>query len=174
MRIRPALALAVVLLGLTGATATPLANAAPSTTVTIAFDDMGPWTSFYNMDRLFFKSDGIRFSSDYTVGFSNGHSVLLGYPSNVPPFTISASFTRPVTGISASVRMHLQGTADYTIIAYSGNGNLISSSTITLTQNGLDGNFYDVTLNDLPSKAKSFSIVGGLDYGVKSITYTYR
>jgi hypothetical protein len=35
----------------------------------------------------------------------------------------------------------------------------------------LDGNFYDIVVDELPSKANSFSIVGGIDYGVSSITY---
>ena len=153
--------------------ASPDAKAAPVTTVTIAIDDLGVWTGFYNVDPLAFKVNGIRLANDYVVGFSNGHAVLLGSASNTPPFTIAASLTRPVSSVSASIRMHVQGTADYTLAAYAASGELVGSSTITLSQDGLDGNFYTVSLDNLPIKAKSFTILGGLDYGVKSISYSY-
>ena len=167
------LALAVALLAGLAGLATPVSKAAPVTTVTIEIDDLGAWTGFYNVDPLAFKANGIRLASDYVVGFSNGHAVLSGSASNTPPFTIAASFTRPVSSISASIRMHEQGTADYTLAAYGASGELIGSSKMTLSQDGLDGNFHTVSLDNLPSKAKSFTILGGLEYGVKSIRYTY-
>ena len=165
----------LVLLAVVGAVAAPASHAEPgSTTITVAFDDMGPWTGFYKMDPHFFKSEGISFASDYQVGFSNGHAVLVpAWGLSAPPYTMAASFTRPVESVSASIRMHLQGTAQYTLVAYSASGDAIASSTITLTQNGLDGNFYTVGVENLPMLAKSIVIVGGIDYGVRSITYTY-
>ena len=168
------LALAVALLAVFTGLATPVAKAAPVTTVTIEIDDLGIWAGFYNVDPLAFKADGIRLASDYVVGFSNGHAVLSGWASNTPPFMIAASFMRPVSSVSATIRMHVQGTADYTLAAYAASGELIGSSTITLSQDGLDGNFYTVSLDNLPVKAKSFTISGGLDYGVKSISYAYE
>lgn len=167
------LALAVALLAVLAGLATPVSQAAPVTTVTIEIDDLGPWTGFYNIDPLAFQADGIRLASDYVVGFSNGHAVLSGWASNTPPFMIAASFTRPVSSVSTNIRMHVQGTADYTLAACAASGELIGSSTITLSQDGLDGNFYTLSLENLPIKAKTFTIVGGLDYGVKSISYTY-
>jgi hypothetical protein len=174
MRARLTVAL-LVLLAVVGAAAAPASHAETgSTTITVAFDDMGPWTGFYNMDPFFFKSDGISFGSDYMVGFSNGHAVLVpAYGLSAPPFTMAASFTRPVESVSASIRMGMQGTAEYMLVAYSASGDAIASSTITLTQNGLDGNFYTVGVENLPVLAKSFAIFGGIDYGVRSITYTY-
>jgi hypothetical protein len=173
MRTKRAL-LAVFVLALLVGLATPVSSASPTTSVTIDIDDTGPWTGFFRMDPLFFKRDGIRFDAEYMVGFSNGHAVLIGNQAwNTPPYTISASFTRPVTSVSASLRVHLQGTAEYTLIAYSAAGDVLGSRTITLTQNGLDPNFYDITVDNLPSKAKSFSLVGGIDYGVRSVTYEY-
>jgi len=165
--------LGFALLAVIAGLASPDSKAAPVTTVTIAIDDLGTWTGFYNVDPLAFKANGIRLASDYVVGFSNGHAVLLGSASNTPPFMIAASFTRPVSGVSASIRMHVQGTADYTLAAYAASGDLVGSSTITLSQDGLDGNFYTLSLDNLPIKAKSFTILGGLDYGVRSISYSY-
>jgi hypothetical protein len=167
------LVLGVALLAVLAGLATPGLKAAPATTVTVEIDDLGPWTGFYNVDPLAFRASGIRLASDYVVGFSNGHAVLSGWASNTPPFMIAASFTRPVSSVSASIRMHVQGTADYTLTAYAASGKLIGSSTITLSQDGLDGNFYTVSLDNLPIKAKSFTLLGGLDYGVKSISYSY-
>jgi hypothetical protein len=173
MLAKPAL-LVVLLLSLLGGFATPVSRAEPVMAVTVDFDALGPWTDFFRMDPLFFKSDGIRFSGDYMVGMSNGQAVLIGNQAwNTPQFTIAASFTRPVSSVTASIRMGLQGTSDYTLVAYSASGDVIGSSTITLSQNGLDGNFYDIVVRDLPSKAKSFSIVGGIEYGVQSITYEH-
>jgi len=49
-----------MLLALLGALATPISKADPSTTATM--------TGIVHMNPLFFKSDGIRFASDYMVG----------------------------------------------------------------------------------------------------------
>ena len=123
------------------------------------------------MDPHFFESQGVVFADDYMVGFSNGHAVLdAGWTQ--PPTTIAGSFTSPVTSITASIRMGMQGTSAYTIVAYSKTGTPVGSGTITLTQNGLDGNFYEVTANALSPGATSFSIDGAIAYGVKSITYS--
>lgn len=173
MLAKPALFVAL-LLSLLGGFATPVSRAEPPMAITVDFDALGPWTDFFRMDPLFFKSDGIRFADDYMVGMSNGQAVLIGNQAwNTPPFTIAASLTRPVRSITATIRMGLQGTSDYTLIAYSASGDVIGSSTITLTQNGLDGNFYAIVVDNLPSSAKSFSIVGGVEYGVASISYQY-
>jgi len=175
MRGKPLLALVVMFLALLSALATPISKADPAPTATTTdFDAMGSWTDFVHMDPLFFKSAGIRFESDYVVGWSNGHAALVANEVwTTPPFTIAATFTRPVTSVSVSFRMGMQGTSDYTLVAYSPSGDVIGSDTISLTNNGLDGNFYDVTVSNLPSKAKSFSIVGAIEYDVKSITYEY-
>jgi hypothetical protein len=167
--------LVVSLIALAAGVAPPVSSAEPKpTSVTIDFDDLGPWTVSFSMDPLSFKSDGIRFVDEYMVGMSNFHAVLMGSQAyNTPPWTIAASFMRPVTSVTATIRMGLQGTSQYTLVAYSASGAVVGSNTITLTQDGLDGNFYDIVVDELPSKAKSFSIVGGIDYGVRSITYQY-
>ncbi len=173
IRTKPTLLGMFVLALLVGFSA-PVSTASPTTSVTVVIDNTGTWTGFFRMDPLFFKRDGVRFDAEYMVGFSNGHAVLIGNPAwNTPPNTISASFTRSVTSVSVSVRMGLQGTAPYTLVAYSPSGDVLGRQTITLTQNGLDPNFYDITVDNLPSKAKSFSLVGGIEYGVRSVTYEY-
>jgi len=160
VRVKSAFALVGAFLACLGAlAATPSSAARPVTAVTVSFDDMGTWTGFHDMDRLFFKSDGVIFASDYVVGFSNGHAVL-DASFNTPPFTIAGSFSRRVKSVSASIRVGEQGTSDFTIVAYSQSGRVVGSGRITLTQNGLDGKFYDVTADGLSSNAKSFSIVG--------------
>jgi hypothetical protein len=167
------LALAVTLMAVLAGLVTPASEAAPVSAVTIEVDDLGTWTGFYNIDPLAFREEGIRLADDYVVGFSSGHAVLSGWATNTPPFSIAGSFTRPVSSISASIRVQAQGTADYTLAAHAASGELIGSSTITLSQDGLDGSFYTVSVGNLPLKAKSFTIRGGLDYGVRSISYTY-
>jgi hypothetical protein len=168
------LALAAALLaGLAALAPTPSSATKPATSVTVSFDEMGTWTGFYNMDPLFYEPSGVVFSDDYVVGFSNGHAVLdAGWTE--PPTTIAGSFIKPISSITASIRMSMQGTSDYTIVAYSKSGDVLGSRTITLTQSGLDGNFYNLTADSLSPKATSFSITGGIAYAVQSITFAYR
>jgi hypothetical protein len=173
VRARQAL-VGVLLIALLIGLAAPVSSASPVRSMTIDIDATGAWIGFFRMDPLFFKSDGIQFAGEYMVGFSVGEAVLEANAAwNDPPYTIAATFTRPVDSVSASIRMNVQGTAQYTLVAYSPSGDVIGSSTITMTQNGLDPNFHDVTVDDLPSKAKSFSLVGGIDYEVRSISYRY-
>ena len=156
---------AILLLGL----ASPAVGATPTTSVTVDFSSVGGAAV---LDSVFFRSDGIKFAESYPMGFVQGDDVIAADIRTSPPMTIAGTFSRPVTSVSVRFALGLQGTAQYSLTLYSGAGDAIASTTLTVVETG-DSGYHDIFLNDLPSKAKGFSITGGIEFGLSSMTYAY-
>jgi hypothetical protein len=172
----------------------PLAHADKATSVTVDFSAAAAADN-WNWNPLFFKSEGIKFAEFLTVDgmrIPSGYflydvqgdaALMVLFPSWRP---LSATFTRPVTGIS--VNFALTGpdvvglTGRYTLVAYSASGDIVATKTAEVTQGGTGQpgdqfrqpvGFFSIALGDLPSKAKSFSMTGSASFGVNFISYTY-
>ena len=154
---------AALLLGLAGT-----GGATPTISVTVDFSSLG---GAAQLDPLFFKDDGIKFAESYFTGLVQGDDAII---SDVltPERTIAGTFFRPVTSVSVRFALALQGTSEYSLAVYSGAGDVIASATLTVVETGATG-YHDIVVNNLPSKAKGFSITGGIEFGLSSMTYLY-
>ena len=169
--------LLVACLAAISALVVPNAQAAKATVV-IDFSTVGVTSG--SLDPLFFKSEGIRFADSLALDIVNGDVAALFV---VRP--LAATFTRPVSGITVSLALvgpDVAGhTSDYTLTAYSGSGNVVGSTTVTVTQGGTGDTpigFSTISLSDLSSGAKSFSLTPVLGtpnppFAVNWLSYTY-
>jgi hypothetical protein len=149
------------------------ASAANPATVTIDFSAHGGGA----LDPTYFQRH-VEFTEGSWVGYVQGDQALIG--------PVAGTAAKKFTGVSATFAPATQGTAEYTLTAYKGNGKPIASNTITVTQDTGDPETgawgYDtVTLEGLSKKAKSFRLTNSfirsshshitqIDFGVASIT----
>ena len=154
--------------------------------------------SSYGFDKVFdpdfYRSEGIRFPSQrcgsagcdtWFVGFFAGDAALVG---NRVLGGVQANFSRPISDLSLNVAPALQGTATYTLTAFSPSGEAIATTSTTVTQDTGDPahsgfGFFTISLTDLPSPAKSFTLNMDFvrssfhsdlrEFGVSSISYVH-
>jgi hypothetical protein len=159
--------------------------------VTIDFSDNAQG----DLDPLSYRSDGLVLPpqrcgtagcSSWFVGFVQGDNALVGNPLLGG---ITATFTRPVSELSLSIAPGSQGTAVYTLTAFSASGTELASQSLTVTQDSGDANtgppgHFTMSLGELPEPAKrvsltnafvrsSFGTLGPIEFGVSSISYTH-
>ena len=150
----------------------PAAGAASPTTITTDFSQHGEGT----FDRSYFK--GVEFTEGSWVGYIQGDQALVG--------PAAGTAVRKFTSISAQVAPATQGTATYTLTAYTDGGKRIASSSITVTQDTGDPStgpwgYNTVSLINLPKRAKSFRLtntfvrsshthITQIEFGISSIT----
>jgi hypothetical protein len=164
-------------------------------TVTIDFSSFNSDPSTIEpIDGDYFAADGIRFStpcnadgcSILEVGMVQGDAAL-----RQRPFLggFEASLSRPVSAISVRFAPGLQGTATYVLRAYSASGDLLASTSTTVTQDFGDPantgfGHINLSLDDLPAPAKkltldsifvrsSYTWINAIDFGIHEITYTH-
>jgi hypothetical protein len=154
-----------------GAAASPAVAASPaSATIDFSQPGIGPF------DRSYFSE--ARFSQGSFVGYVQGDEALIG--------PLAGTAASKFTSISVDIAPAFQGTADYTIEAFSSADRVIGSSTVRVTQDTEDpetGPWGYVTLElaSLPKKARSFRLsntfvrssfpnITVIDFGVASIT----
>jgi hypothetical protein len=128
----------------------------------------------------FFKSLVIT-QGDF-VGYVQGDQSLIG--------PVAGTFHPSVCSISVRVAPAFQGTAAYTLSAYSASGKVVGSTTMTVTQDigeaesGPIG-YFVIELTGLSQKAQTFTLENQfirssfpqttqISFGVSSITYTAR
>jgi hypothetical protein len=154
-----------------GLAASPAVAASP-TSATIDFSQagIGPFDQAYFSDAAF--------SEGSFVGYVQGDEALIGPAAG----TAAGKFT----GISVEIAPAFQGTADYTIEAFSNADRVLGSSTVRVTQDTGDPEtdpfgYVTLDLSSLPKKANSFRISNSfvrssfpnitvIDFGVASIT----
>jgi hypothetical protein len=148
------------------------AVAASPTSATIDFSQAGTGP----FDQSYFSEGG--FSEGSFVGYVQGDEALIG--------PVAGTAASKFTSVSVDIAPAFQGTADYTIEAFSTSDRVIGSRTVRVTQDTEDpetGPFEYVTLKlgSLPKKASSFRISNSfvrssfpnitvIDFGVASIT----
>jgi hypothetical protein len=148
-----------------------------------------------DFDPLFYRSDGIVFPaqrcgsagcSSWFVGFIQGDNALVGNPLLGG---ISGTFRRPVSELSLSIAPGSQGTAIYTLTAFSAAGKEVASQSLTVVQDSGDPNtgppgYFTMSVGGLPEPAMSFTLtntfvrssfgtLGPIEFGVNSISYTH-
>jgi hypothetical protein len=186
-----AIVLGVVAAGLLAAVSSAAAPGVGTPDVTIDFSNNAQG----DLDPLFYQSDGVVFPpqrcgtagcSSWFVGFIQGDNALVGNPLLGG---ITATFTRPVSKLSFSIAPGSQGTAVYTLTAFSASGNELASQSLTVIQDSGDRNtgppgYFTMSLGGLPEPAKSFTLtnafvrssfgtLGPIEFGVSSISYTH-
>jgi len=173
--------LALVLLGLPTAQvqaapgiATPGCRSAISQTIDFSTAIQGP------IQPDFFQGQGLVFTEGNFVGFVQGDQSLIG--------PVAGTFHPAVCSLSLRVAPSLQGTAAYTLTAYSPSGEVVGSRTMIVTQdsgdpeNGLFG-YFSIELTDLSQRAQTFTLENQfirssfpqttqIPFAVSSITYT--
>ena len=149
----------------------PAASASQPTTATVDFSGHGiGW-----LDSLY--SPDVQFTEGTFVGYIQGDETLVG--------PVAGTTASKFTSVSVDIAPAFQGTADYTIEAFSSADRVIGSGTVRVTQDTDDpetGPFGYTTLelNSLPKKASSFRISNSfvrssfpnitvIDFGVASI-----
>jgi len=160
--------------------------------VTIDFSTFGSGREF---EPRFFRSDGIEFPvqacgpagcTPWFVGFVQGDAALVGDNLFGP---VTALFSRPVSDLALLVAPGLQGTATYVLRAFAASGNLIGTTSVTVTEDFGDPantgfGYFAIGLTNLSSPAKSFSLenvfvrssypqVDRVPYGVSSISFRH-
>ena len=127
-----------------------------------------------------FKKQGMVVTQGDFVGFVQGDQALIG--------PVAGTFHPSVCSISLRVAPAFQGTAAYTLRAYSGSGNVVGSTTVVVTQdigdpeNGTPG-YFVIELTELSQKAQTFTLENQfirssfpqntqISFGISSITYT--
>src|SRR5438093_9962896 len=133
--------------------------------VTVAFSSFGEGLfdpNFYRLDGIVFPSErcGSVGCAPWLVSLVQGDDALLGDPSFG---FVTATFTRPVSDLSLSFAPDLQGTATYVLKAYSGSGEVIASTSITVTEDFGDPanegfGYHVVSLTNLSTPAVSFTL----------------
>lgn len=130
----------------------------------------------------FFKRQSLVFTQGDFVGFVQGDESLIG--------PVAGTFHPSVCSISARVAPAFQGTAAYTLSAYSASGKVVGSTTMIVTQDigepasGSPG-YFVIELTGLSQKAQTFTLENQfirssfpqttqISFGVSSITYTTR
>jgi hypothetical protein len=102
---------------------------------------------------------------------------------------ITATFTRSVSDLSFSFAPALQGTATYVLTAYSAPGDVIGTTSVTVTEDFGDPanegfGYHVISLTSLPTPARSFTLDSlfvrssfpsntQIDCGVSSISYAH-
>lgn len=158
--------------------------------VTVDFSSYGAGRVF---DPTFYRHEGLVFPAErcgpagcdsWFVGFVQGDAALVQTPLLGP---VEATFTRPVSNLSLRVAPSLQGTATYTLKAFSASGHLIESSSLTVTEDFGDPantgfGYFTISLVHLAEPAKRFTLdnvfvrssfpgITEIPYGVSSISY---
>lgn len=143
-------------------------------TIDFSIAGQGPFQS------KFFKRQGVVFTQGDFVGFIQGDEALVG--------PVAGTFHPLVCTLSVRVAPALQGTAAYTLTAYSPSGEVVGTTTVIVTQDsgdpesGPDG-YFDIELTDLSGKAQSFTLenqfirssfshITQIPFGISSLTYT--
>ncbi len=128
----------------------PAAQADKASTVTIDISDAAA-----SGDLSIFKKDGIRFAEFLIV---DGVKIPSGYG---------------LIETQGDTVLHVSLTLGRPLVA-------TKTMTVTQTGTGLPGDefrtpvgFFQITVSDLPSQAKSFSMTGTAEFGVNWISYTY-
>jgi hypothetical protein len=175
--------LAAVLFGLPTASvgaapmvANPGCRSAASQTIDFSTPGEGP------IQPNFFKSQGFVLTGGDFVGFIQGDQALVG--------PVAGIFHPSVCSLSLRVAPAVQGTAAYTLTAYSPSGEAVGSTTMIVTQDQGDpesGSFgyFSIELSNLSQKAQTFTLenqfirssfahITQIPFGVSSITYTSR
>jgi len=104
----------------------PAAVAADSSTVVVDLSE--PGQGFF--DQAYFQDDGVVFTEGGFVGFLQGDEALIG--------PVAGTVGKGFTGVTAQFAPGFQGTADYTLSAYSRSGRELGSSTLRVTQDSGD------------------------------------
>ena len=127
-----------------------------------------------------FKRQGLVFTQGDFVGFVQGDEALIG--------PVAGTFHPSVCSISIRVAPGAQGTAAYTLTAYSASGKVVGSTTMIVTQDigdpetGEPG-YFVIELTELSQKAQTFTLENQfirssfpqntqISFGISSITYT--
>ena len=130
----------------------------------------------------FFKRQDLVFTQGDFVGFVQGDEALIG--------PLAGTFHPSVCSISVRVAPAYQGTASYTLTAYSASGKTVGSTTMIITQDigepasGSPG-YFVIELTGLSQKAQTFTLENQfirssfpqntqISFGVSSITYITR
>jgi len=173
--------LALVLLGLPTAQveaaprmAIPGCRSATSQTLDFSTPGEGP------IQPDFFKRQGLVLTEGNFVGFVQGDQALIG--------PVAGGFHPSVCSLSLRVAPALQGTAAYTLTAYSSSGEAVGSTTVIVTQDSGDPEnespgYFSIALTDLSQRAQTFTLENQfirssfpqntqIPFGVSSITYT--
>jgi hypothetical protein len=103
----------------------------------------------------FFKRQGLVFTQGNFVGFVQGDEALIG--------PIAGTFRPAVCSLSLRVAPALQGTAAYTLTAFSPAGAIVSQATVTVTQDSGDPEngplgYFTIELTNLTPRANSFTL----------------
>src|SRR5262245_35594657 len=130
----------------------------------------------------FFKRQGLVFTDGEFVGFFQGDQALDG--------PVAGTFHPGVCSLSLRVAPGLQGTAAYTLKAYSASGKVVGSTTVIVTQDMVDPasgpfGYFTIELTGLSQRAKAFTLENRfirssfpqntlIPFGVSSITYRTR
>ena len=128
----------------------------------------------------FFKKQALVFTQGDFVGFIQGDQALVG--------PVAGTFHPSVCSLSLSVAPALQGTAAYTLTAYTASGKMVGSTTMIVTQDSGDPEngplgYFRIELTGLSGKAQMFTLENQflrssfpqttqIPFGVSSITYT--
>ena len=142
-------------------------------------------------DPNFYESDGIVFPpqrcgsagcTPWFIGFVQGDEALIQDPAFGP---VTATFTHPIFGLSLEIAPGIQGTATYTLTAFSGSGDVLATMSRTITQDSGDPEdgppgYFAMTLELPETPAASFTLDSEfvrssfgnntIEYGVSSIT----
>ena len=128
----------------------------------------------------FFKRQGLVLTEGDFVGFIQGDEALNG--------PVAGSFHPSVCSLSLTVAPGVQGTAAYTLTAYSPSGEVVGSTTVIVTQDTGDPEsgpfgYFTIELTNLSQRAETFTLesqfisssfphITQIPFGVSSITYT--
>lgn len=127
-----------------------------------------------------FKKQGLVFTQGDFVGFVQGDEALIG--------PVAGTLHPSVCSISIRVAPAFQGTAAYTLTAYSASGKVVGNTTVIVTQDigdpetGEPG-YFVIELTELSQKAQRFTLENQfirssfpqtteISFGVSSITFT--
>ena len=123
--------------------------AANPVTIDFSTHGQGPF------DQSFYESDGVIFIQGSFVGYIQGDEALVG--------PVAGIFKPKVSSLSVRVAPANQGTAIYTLSALSSSGELVASTSVTVTQDEGDPansvwGYFTLDLGPLPKKARSFTL----------------
>jgi len=120
--------IAVVALALAAALLAPAPAAVAAGSSTFVVDLSEPGQGFF--DQAYFEDEGVVFTEGGFVGFLQGDEALVG--------PVAGTVDKGFTGVTAKFAPGFQGTADYTLSAYSRSGRELGSSTLRVTQDSGD------------------------------------
>jgi hypothetical protein len=149
--------------------------AAREVTIDISSFGLAPSPGIGKIFQLdFYRREGILFQQQpcvagvcepLRVGITQGDAAItVGHPPFVG-IPLTATFTRPISSLTLNLAPQLQGTMTYVLSAFSASGELLGTTSRTVTQDFGDPantgfGYFSITLTDLPKPAKSFSILG--------------